>query len=343
MILSHGPVPKSVAVASPGKPESRKRGSGSVSATRRVGSSCTHLQAFGLLVFFLLGCAPSSRLPTLVLQTDFGTQDGAVAAMKGVVLSVNENIPIQDLTHEIPPFNIWEAAWRLNEVAPYWPKGTIFVSVVDPGVGTDRRSVLLETNSGHYFVSPDNGTLTLVAETLGIAAVREIDESANIRPGSERSHTFHGRDLYSYTAARLAAGVISFSEVGNEQSAVKMLNYQKPEIVDRALRGMIPVLDVNFGNVWTNIPESMLIEFGVSRNDVVSVTITHKGSVVANLRMPYVRTFDDVPQRAPLLYVNSQGHVALAINLGDFSGDHSVGSGRAWQIEIRKRASSPSP
>ena len=292
--------------------------------------------SLSLLVFLLLACTPPSPLPTLVLQTDFGLRDGAVAAMKGVVLSVNANIPIQDLTHEIQPFDIWEAAWRLSEVAPLWPEGTIFVSVVDPGVGTDRRSVVLETSSGHYFVSPDNGTLTLVAETMGIAAVREIDEGINSRPGSDRSHTFHGRDLYSYTAARLAAGVISFSEVGNERSTVMMLDYRKPQLVDGALTGIIPVLDVNFGNVWTNIPESMLIELGVSRNDIVSVTITHEGSVVENLRMPYVWTFGDVPENEPLLYVNSNGHVSFGSNQGDFSGAHSVESGPAWKVEIRK-------
>jgi S-adenosylmethionine hydrolase len=114
-----------------------------------------------------------------------------------VAVSVDPTLRLENLTHEIPAFNIWEGAYRLNTTAPYWPAGTVFVSVVDPGVGTERRSVVLKTRSGHYFVSPDNGTLTLVAEDLGIAAVREIDESRYRLPGSEQSYTFHGRDVYS--------------------------------------------------------------------------------------------------------------------------------------------------
>lgn len=140
----------------------------------------------------------------LVFQSDFGLEEPAVASMKGVAYGVSPELKMFDITHEIPVFNIWEAAYRLNQTAKYWPAGTVFVSVVDPGVGTDRQSVVLKTKSGHFFVSPDNGSLTLVAETLGIAAVRKIDEAVNRLEGSERSHTFHGRDVYAYTGARLA-------------------------------------------------------------------------------------------------------------------------------------------
>src|ERR1017187_8070215 len=116
--------------------------------------------------------------------------------MRGVAVSVSPKLSIHDLSHENTPFDIWEAAYRLKQAAPFWPAGTVFVSVVDPGVGTERKSVVLKTKSGHFFVSPDNGTLTLIAEELGIDAVREIDETKNRRRGSERSYTFHGRDVY---------------------------------------------------------------------------------------------------------------------------------------------------
>src|SRR5512145_343457 len=125
---------------------------------------------FVFIAVALISC--TRPVPAIVFQTDFGLKDGAVAEMKGVALSVGPSLQLFDITHEIPPYNIWEAAYRLNQAASFWPKGTVFVSVVDPGVGTERRSVVLRTRSGHYFVSPDNGTLTLVAEDLGIEAVR---------------------------------------------------------------------------------------------------------------------------------------------------------------------------
>ena len=123
------------------------------------------------VLFALFLAAPSWSQNVLVLQSDFGTKDGAVAAMRGVAVGVSADLRIYDLTHEIPTFNIWEAALRLDQTAEYWPAGTVFVSVVDPGVGTDRKSVVLRTKSGHYFVTPDNGTLTFVAQKLGIDAV----------------------------------------------------------------------------------------------------------------------------------------------------------------------------
>jgi S-adenosylmethionine hydrolase len=142
----------------------------------------------------------------IVYQSDFGLKDGAVSEMKGVAIGVSPDLKLYDLTHEIPNYNIWEASYRLYQTVSYWPKGTVFVSVVDPGVGTFRKSIVLKTNTGQFIVTPDNGTLTLVAQTYGIAGIREIDEVKNRRPGSGKSYTFHGRDVYSYTAARLAAG-----------------------------------------------------------------------------------------------------------------------------------------
>src|SRR5262245_10886272 len=167
---------------------------------------------FCIIICILASCTK----PAVVFQSDFGTKDGAVAEMKGVALSVDPALQLFDITHEIPIYNIWEAAYRLNQAAPYWPAGTVFVSVVDPGVGTERKAVVLKTKSGHYFVSPDNGTLTLIVQTLGIDEIREIDETKNRRKGSERSHTFYGRDVFAYTAARLASGKIDFKKVGKK-------------------------------------------------------------------------------------------------------------------------------
>ena len=170
--------------------------------------------ARNIIFINLSGVSSAYADNALILQTDFSLKDGAVSAMKGVAFGVDHNLKIFDLTHEIPPYNIWEGAYRLYQTASYWPQGSVFVSVVDPGVGTDRKSVVLKTKNGQYFVSPDNGTLTLVAESLGIESVRQIDEKTNRLKGSEKSYTFHGRDVYAYTGARLASGAITFERWG---------------------------------------------------------------------------------------------------------------------------------
>lgn len=137
---------------------------------------------------FLFGLAAAVGLQAawaegpLVFQSDFGTRDAAVAAMKGVAVGISQDLAIFDVTHEIPAYDIWEASLRLVQAAEYWPQGTVFVSVVDPGVGTDRKSIVMRSRSGHFFVTPDNGTLTFVAEQLGVDEVREIDEPAAVSP-----------------------------------------------------------------------------------------------------------------------------------------------------------------
>lgn len=273
----------------------------------------------------------------LVLQTDFGTKDGAVAAMRGVAFGVDSRLPIFDLSHENTPFDIWEAAYRLKQAAPYWPPGTVFVSVIDPGVGTERASVVLQTQSGHYFVGPDNGTWTLVAEELGIAAVRRIDERANRRAGSERSYTFHGRDIYAFTGARLAAGKITFAQVGPLLAPeVVRLPYERAALADGGLRGSIPLIDFHYGNVWTNIPEALFQELKPQFGDRFAVAIHHDGREVYRGVLPYVRTFGDVPAGASLLYLNSLLNVAFALNQDNFAQRHGLGAGSGWSVRIER-------
>jgi S-adenosylmethionine hydrolase len=273
----------------------------------------------------------------VVYQSDFGLKDGAVSEMRGVAVSVDPSLRLENLTHEIPAFDIWQGAYRLGQTAPYWPPGTVFVSVVDPGVGTDRKSVVLKTGSGHYFVSPDNGTLTLVAESLGIDAVREIDESRYRRPGSEQSYTFHGRDVYSYAAAHIASGQTAFEEIGPELPAeVVTIDYQKPVLEDDRIAGNIPILDVQYGNVWTNIDRGTFEKLGVDKGTELVVTIFNGDAEIFEGAMPYVSTFGDVPQGEPLLYINSVDNLSAAINWGDFAGTHGIGSGPAWRIEVAR-------
>lgn len=271
----------------------------------------------------------------LVLQTDFGLKDGAVSAMKGVSFAVDSNIKLFDLTHEIPAYDIWEAAYRLHQTAPYWPQGTVFVSVVDPGVGTERKSIVAKSKNGQYFVTPDNGTLTLIADTLGIDSVREIDEKTNRLQGSEKSYTFHGRDVYAYTGARLASGKIGFEEVGPELGAsVHKLPYEKAAFADGVLKGNIPALDIQYGNVWTNIPDHLLETAGVKIGDTLCVDIFEQGVSRYQGKMPYVHSFGDVPEGQPLLYLNSLLDVAFALNMGDFSDTYGIKPGAQWSVNL---------
>jgi len=290
----------------------------------------------GLVASACLAFAASAAQPVLVLQSDFGLLDGAVASMKGVAVGVAPDIHIYDLTHEIEPFNIWQGALRLVQTAEYWPAGTVFVSVVDPGVGTDRKSVVLRTRSGHYFVTPDNGTLTFVAPRLGIDAVREIDEAVNRRKDSQKSFTFHGRDVYAYTAARLAAGVITFDQVGRALPAeVVTIPHEAARFEDGVVYGNIQTDDGNYGNIWTNVDRATFDRLGVKRGDRVQVTVLNGGKEVLKLAVPYAATFGEVAVGEPLLYLNSLDSVSLAINQASFAKKFGVGSGPAWSLQIR--------
>lgn len=289
---------------------------------------------------FLSACIGLSSVyadNALILQTDFSLKDGAVSAMKGVAFSVDSNLKIFDLTHEIPPYNIWEGAYRLYQTASYWPKGSVFVSVVDPGVGTKRKSVVLKTKNGQYFVSPDNGTLTLVAQTLGIDSVREIDEKANRLKGSEKSYTFHGRDVYAYTGAHLASGAITFEQVGPELPAkVVEIPYQKAKATKGEVKGNIPILDIQYGNVWSNISDKLLNQAKIKLNDTLCVTIFKGSKKQYEGKMPYVASFGDVPEGQPLVYLNSLLNVSVALNRDNFAQKYQIKSGADWNIDIKK-------
>ena len=289
-----------------------------------------------ILISLVLSASVSASDP-LVLQSDFGNKDAAVPSMKGVAVGVSRDLDIYDLTHEVPTFNIWEASLRLAQTAAYWPEGTVFVSVVDPGVGTERKSVVLKTKSGHFFVSPDNGSLTAVAEQLGIEAVREIDEAVNRLANSEKSYTFHGRDVYAYTGARLAAGVISFEEVGRElPDEVMMIPYQKPIYEDGRINGNIEILDPQYGNIWTNIDRTTFEKLGLKPGDQITIKIANGDDVILEQTLPYFHSFGRVEVGEPLLYLNSLNNVALAINQGNYSETFQVLSGASWSIEVVK-------
>lgn len=276
----------------------------------------------------------------LVLQTDFGLCDGAVSAMYGVGLSVDPTLKIYDLTHEIPQYNIWEGSYRLYQTITYWPEETVFVSVVDPGVGTERLSVVAKTVDNHYIVTPDNGTLTHIYQNIGIKEIREIDETINRLPNSGESYTFHGRDIYAYTGARLAANVIKFEDIGRALSVddvVELIN-PDPVIADNTIHGNIDILDVRFGNLWTNIDRELFIELGVTHGDLLEVTIVNNHRQIYKNVMTYGRSFADSHLGEPLIYVNSVDKLGVAINQGSFAQAYEIGTGTDWKISVTKIA-----
>ncbi|MBO4889275.1 MAG: S-adenosyl-l-methionine hydroxide adenosyltransferase family protein [Firmicutes bacterium] len=278
-----------------------------------------------------------SFMNPLVFQSDFGLEDGAVSAMYGVAYSVDPTIRMFDLTHEIEPYNIWDASYRLIQAVTYWPAGTVFVSVVDPGVGSGRRSIAVLTSQGQIIVTPDNGTLTHIKRMLGIREARSIDESRNRLKGSEESYTFHGRDVYAYTGARLAAGVITFEEVGPliDPSTVVELATVAPTAQDDFVSGTVDVLDIRFGSLWTNISKALFDRLGIQVGETVEIMIENDTRILYHNLMKFTHSFAEVRVGEPLLYVNSLGCMAVAINQGSFARAYNIGTGNSWRITIR--------
>ena len=274
----------------------------------------------------------------LVLQSDFGLVDGAVSAMIGVALEESPTLKIHHLTHDITPYNIFEGSYRLFQPVNYWPAGTTFVSVVDPGVGSKRKSVVAKTKKGQYIVTPDNGTLSFIKKHVGIEAIREISEVENRRKDTEHSYTFHGRDVYAYTGAKLASGHISFEEVGPELKVEDIVEIQVVEttLAENYVSGAIDILDVRFGSLWTSITREEFYTLKPEFGDRFEVTIYNNDMLVYQNQVTYGKSFADVRIGQPILYINSLYRVGLAINQGSFAKAYNVGVGAQWHIEIKR-------
>lgn len=274
----------------------------------------------------------------IVFQTDFGLDDGAISAMEGVSYQVSYDLNIRHLTHNIPQYNIFDASYRLFQAISYWPEGTTFVSVVDPGVGSDRKSVVAKTKNGMYIITPDNGTLTHIAKRIGLEEVRLIDEGRNRLKDSEQSYTFYGRDVYAYTGARLASGQIRFEEVGPKMDVedIVMLELYGCKRIEGGIFGYIDILDVRFGSLWTSIPYEDFKDCGFKIGDDILVEIFHNDRKVYSGRINYGKSFADVEINVPLIYMNSVYDMAVAINQGDFSKAYGIGVGKSWTITFTK-------
>jgi S-adenosylmethionine hydrolase len=276
--------------------------------------------------------------PILVFQTDFTYKEGAVCAMYGVVKSVDRSLEIIDGTHELPQYDIWSASYRLYQSMPFWPKGTVFVSVVDPGVGTARRACVAKTAGGYYVVTPDNGALTHVKKMLGIAEVREIDERINRLPSTTGVSVFHGRDLFGYCAARLASGVIDYAGVGPAYPVEQIVELPIAEarFGEGWAEGVFEIDDPNFGNLWTNIPLDDFQRAGFAYGDMPLVTVTHSGIQRFKGRVLFERSFGYAGKGDVMLYNNELMRVAMAVTQGDLCRAYELSFGPDWSIRLEK-------
>ena len=271
----------------------------------------------------------------LVFQTDFTYKEGAVAAMYGVVKSVDIDIEIITATHEIPQYDTWSASYRLYQYIDFWPKGTIFVSVVDPGVGTSRRACVAKTKNGYYIVTPDNGTLTHVDHYFGIEEVRVIDETVNRlhREDNGAVSIFHGRDLFGYCAARLASGIISYEEVGPAYDVSEIVRHEiyEAKIFDDRIEGMFEINDPNFGNLWTNV---LLNDFKKMFNmgENVHTVIYKNEEKVFDEKIPYFDSFGKAKAGSVMIYNNEINKMGLAEVTGNLCEDHHLSYGEEYEV-----------
>jgi S-adenosylmethionine hydrolase len=249
---------------------------------------------------------------TIVFMTDFGTANDAVAICKAVIAGIAPDARFMDITHQVTPYQIEEAARYLAGVTPYYPSGTIFLVVVDPGVGTSRKAVIVKSKKGQYFVVPDNGLITPVIERDGLDSAREITNTAwMLNP--QVSSTFHGRDIFSPAAAHLAEGW-DFTMAGPVVPQPVQLTEKVSSTSERGIDGDIIGLDDPYGSLITDIPGEEFKKLGYEFGDKIMVQLNKKP-----LTVPYVRTFMDVPVAEALLYVDSRGRVGLALNQRNFS------------------------
>jgi len=268
-----------------------------------------------MLAAAALASAQTAKYPqTIVFMTDFGVVDDSVAICRGVMYSIMPDVRIVDLTHQVTPFSILDGARFLYGATPYYPVGTVFVVVIDPTVGSTRKAIVAKSKRGQYFVLPDNGLLTLVEQRDGIEGIHEIT-NPDWMIGTKMSSTFHGRDIFSPVGAHLARGD-DWTKVGPEMpvSSLVHLELKAARLDDRGATAEVIATDGPFGNLVTNLDAEDFLKLGYQRGQEVPVTINNK-----EMKIKFVRTFSDVALKQPLLYIDSRGHIALAVNQGSFS------------------------
>ncbi|MGH9856435.1 MAG: SAM hydrolase/SAM-dependent halogenase family protein [Acidobacteriota bacterium] len=270
--------------------------------------------AFLILIFPLFVFAAPS---TIVFMSDFGTIDDSVAICKGVMLGIEPDVRIVDITHQVTPFSILDGARFLAGTSPHFGSGTVFVVVVDPGVGSIRKAIVAKSRKGQYFVLPDNGLITLVEDRDGLEGVREITNTEWMI-GKALSSTFHGRDIFAPVAAHLASGK-DWREAGPKLSTHVRLNLSPSRIGETEISGEIVGLDGPYGNLVTNIPAEMFQQFHYQVGDVIHARIAER-----EYDFPFVKTFSNVPVGKALFYIDSRSRLGLAINQGNFADAYKI-------------------
>ena len=245
--------------------------------------------------------APSHMI---TLMTDFGTSDHYVGVMKGVILNINPQVEIVDITHAIPPQDILGAAFLIDSTYRYFPSGTIHVVVVDPGVGSERRAIVCQTETA-YFVCPDNGLLTHILHNEKHAHAVAVENSAYFLP--QVSNTFHGRDIFAPVAAHLSRGV-PISELGNPVTQLVQLAIPKPQVTEEMVIGHIIWID-SFGNLVTDISREIL-ESLEGQNGVV----IHAGSAKID---HFNRSYAESEIGEVLAIIGSFNRLEISINQGN--------------------------
>lgn len=268
------------------------------------------------------------RQSPIALLTDYGTSDEYVGILKGVILRDNPEAHFVDITHEVPSYDIRAGNYLLSRAAVEFPEDTVFLCIVDPGVGTSRRAIAARAENGMWFVGPDNGLFTSVIEQFGLAEAWEITTPPD---GRARSDTFHGRDLFAPVAARLAMGE-SIADFANEIDAIERIPIREAAREGDAVTGEVAHVD-KYGNIITNIPAALADDIGLrfpdSGGPMASVRV---GDTTIEARC--VRTYGDVPEGAPLLAINSRRMLELAINMGNAAGDWNVRSGAPVSVSL---------
>lgn len=273
-----------------------------------------------MLLLAALASAQTTKYPqTIVFMTDFGVVDDSVAICRGVIYSIMPEVRIVDLTHQVTPFSILDGARFLYGATPYYPAGTVFVVVVDPTVGGTRKAIVAKSKRGQYFVLPDNGVLTLVEQRDGIEGVHEIT-NPDWMIGTKMSSTFHGRDIFSPVGAHVARGE-DWTKVGPEMPVASLvqLELKAAHLDNRGVTAEVIATDGPFGNLVTNLDAEDFLKLGYQRGQEVPVKVGNK-----EMKIKFVRTFSDVPLSEPLLYIDSRGHFAIAVNQGSFAATFGV-------------------
>jgi hypothetical protein len=243
--------------------------------------------------------------PIITLTTDFGLRDSYVAEMKGVILGICPDARIVDVSHEVEKFNIRMGTFILACAAPSFPKGTIHVAVVDPGVGTKRKPILIQTRQA-YFIGPDNGILILAAKKQGIEHVYEITNRKLIRP--EVSNTFHGRDIFAPTAAHLAKGTAA-SQFGRHAKRLSTPDFVKAKIKEDRLIGEVIHVD-DFGNIITNLDWEVVRPLCTEK--VIIVKLKNK-----EVKSKLCKTYGEAEKQKPFAIVGSHGFLEFSVNQGN--------------------------